>query len=145
VDTILLSVAPYPTDSDNNRYADTIMVTVYLFPDPVRHALPIHAAGSFRFRLTDPDGATLAEWHIPPEEVDRARVRTPPGPGYCLSLNINDVASDRVSVRSGSLTCTFEPLDGSEPVSVRGQSTVQIGPTGSVMGKSGQPRQMFVP
>ena len=126
---LLLNADQFTQDTDGNNFVDTIQVFVYLFPDPLERQVPIHVDGTCTFTLRDEDGREIAQWIFSPRDVERARIRTPPGPGHMFVLNIQEVGSDRLLANRGNLTCQFKPIDG-EPVSSRGPTTVPIGPVG---------------
>jgi len=127
---IVLSAEPFPVDTDENGFYDTFGATVFLFGDETRYPLPVHAPGRLELILTDPDGRDIAVWALTQDQVNRARARSPTGlNGYALSLNINDVASDRLPATRANLICRFIPEEGPSIVS-RGSASVRVGPAG---------------
>lgn len=127
---IVLSAEPFPVDTDENGFYDTFGATVFLFGDETRYPLPVHAQGRLELMLTDPDGRDIAVWALTHDQVNRARARSPTGlHGYALSLNINDVATDRLPATRANLTCRFIPEEGPSIVS-RGSASVRVGPAG---------------
>lgn len=116
-----------PEDTNANGYADSVLVTVYLFADG--YAPSVYVPGEFQFRLTDKEGKEAAQWSIP-REVAEARVRKlPPGPGFIFTLSLLDRGSDQLTSNLLDLHCTFTPSGGA-PVSSR-PSTLRFGRTGS--------------
>lgn len=128
--TLVLTADQVPVDSNGNGYADTFRVIIYLFGDRRRHELPIHVDGSFVFELSNADGDLLARWALDQEETRQGRFEAMVGPGYGFTLNILDVASDRVSDRLANLRCVFVPRTG-EPIEVRGAATIRVGLLGA--------------
>ncbi len=128
-DKIVLSATAFPEDVDDNGFADTFRVSVFLFPPENQHPLPIHAKGRFEFLLADQEGREIAYWDLGGDRVERAKVDLLTGPGYMFLLDINEVSSDRVGVTRGSLRCAFHPEVG-PPIEVRGPASIRIGPTG---------------
>jgi hypothetical protein len=131
-ESIVLSAEPFPIDTDDNGFADTFRVSAFLFPDPRKHPLPIHADGTFIFTLTDENEQRVARWELGQTEVDRARVRPLVGPGHLFVLSLLDVTTDRISSLRGNLTCEFIPEGGAkeDAIRARGTATLRIGPTG---------------
>ncbi len=127
---IVLSAEPFPVDTDENGFYDTFGATVFLFGDETRYPLPVHAPGRLELTLTDPSGTDIAVWALSQDQVNRARAKSPTGLlGYALSLNINDVGSDRLPATRANLTCRFIPDEGPSVVS-RGSASVRVGPAG---------------
>lgn len=129
-DTLLVNATPFPVDADGNGFADTLTVSVFLFPPANQHPIPIYADGTFDFTLRADSGELLAEWTLSGERVERAKVRPLTGPGYIFDLDINEVASDRIGTNNGALRCAWIGTDG-ERVEVRGPTIVRIGRTGA--------------
>ncbi|MBL0926120.1 MAG: hypothetical protein IBJ11_00515 [Phycisphaerales bacterium] len=127
---LVMSADPFPIDSDGNGFADTFNVSVYLFAEEREYPLPLYKDGAFEFVLTDERGQVIAEWTIDKDRADRSRVQTLPGPGYVFTLNLLDVADDKLSTRRGSLSCEFVPFPSGPTVRSRGQTTLMLGRTG---------------
>lgn len=128
---IVLTVEPVPLDTDENGFYDSFAATVHLFADEASHPVPFHAEGTLTLTLSDARSEIVAQWVLPPERLSKTRAASATGLlGYILNLNINDVATDKVSARRGALTCRFDPADASPPAMSRGSATVRIGPTG---------------
>lgn len=127
---LLLNANPFPTDADGNGFADTLTVSVFLFPPENEFPIPIHADGVFGFTLRSEDDELLAEWSFEGEAVERAKVRPLTGPGYIFDLDINAVASDRIRVNNVALRAAWTGPEGKR-VDVRGPTIVRVGRTGA--------------
>jgi len=126
-----MNVALMPTDIDQNGYYDTYTLTIHFFADEVEYPVPFHADGTLTFTLSDSTSEIVAQWVLPPEELLKARTASATGLlGYSFTLDINEVATDRVKNRRGALTCRFDPAGGGASAVSRGSATVRIGPTG---------------
>lgn len=131
---IVLNVEPVPLDTDENGYYDSFVATVHLFADETRYPVPFHADGTLTMTLSDSRSEIVAQWVFSPEEMLRLRAASATGLlGYIITLNINDVATDRVPGRRAALTCRFDPSSGAPSALSRGSATVRIGSTGITM------------
>ena len=126
---LLLHANPFPTDADGNGFADTLTVSVFLFPPENEFPIPIHADGVFAFTLRDDEERLLAEWEFEGERVERAKVRPLTGPGYIFDLDINEVATDRIGVNNVALRAQWKGPAGNL-VEVRGPTIVREGGAG---------------
>ncbi|MGP1345989.1 MAG: hypothetical protein ACTS3F_04875 [Phycisphaerales bacterium] len=127
---VQLNASPTAIDTNSNGYADTIMLTAYLFPAAPAPPVPMAGEGTFVFTLEDDSRTTLARWEIPPEEARAALRRFAPGPGYQFELDINSVGDDRIDRTWGNLSADYILEDGSS-LPQRGEITIQIGMTGT--------------
>lgn len=98
------------TDTDRNGYLDSATATVYLFADG--YALPLDTTGSFEFTLTESSGATIADWHITPEQADPCRIKTQVGPGYAFNLDLRQVGAEKSEQHDASLIGQFTDTRG---------------------------------
>lgn len=120
-----------PQDTNGNGYPDLIPVGVTLFAEP--HATPVWRRGSFRFvvggvkEVNEPDARPIAEWVLPPEEVQESRVRTMLGPGYSFSLSLLDNPSDRLPLIEVNLRGEFIPEEEGAPEVFSHVLQLQIG------------------
>lgn len=128
---VQLNASPTAADTNNNGFADTITVTVYLFPSPPAPPVPMEATGDFLFLLEDDSGERLAEWPVDQAQARAAARRFAPGIGYHFELNINEVASDRIMRSWGNLSAIYRLPDGTT-LPERGNVTIQIGPTRAI-------------
>lgn len=128
---IVLSVEPVSLDTDENGFYDSFSASVHLFGDETKYPVPFHADGTLTLTLSDSKSEIIAQWVLPPAQLSKARAAAATGLlGYILTLNINDVATDKVKARRGAITCRFDPAGGGPPAVSRGSATVRIGPTG---------------
>jgi hypothetical protein len=97
-------------DSDDNVYLDTVIATVYVFAEG--YALPLDAAGTFTFRLSEPGGGTLAEWVISPDQAEPCRIKTQVGPGYGFTLDLRRAGAEKVEHREAALIGEFTDAKG---------------------------------
>jgi hypothetical protein len=128
---VQLNASPAAVDTNNNGFADTITVTVYLFPAPPAPPVPMEIAGELVFILEDDSGELLATWEITRAQAVAAARRFAPGIGYHFELNINDVASDRIMKSWGNLSAIYRMPDGTT-LPERGNVTIQIGPNRAI-------------
>jgi len=123
-DRVVFSVGNFATDSDNNGYADTFEVSVYLFAEGYQFALA--TPGSLSFTLSDKAGAPIARWTFDSDRTAKMLKQLPPGWGYALQLSLLDVGGDNLPRQSAEISCEFLPLNG-QSVKSRGRPTVQLG------------------
>lgn len=129
VDRIGVFPSPFPEDTNDSGYFDTITMTVYLFDTArSRHPGPVSVPGRMLVELVATDEEVLARWELSEEQTEAAKRMFPPGPGYQLRLNMTDVATDRVPYTRARVRCTFLPRVG-DPVGTDNPPTVVVGRT----------------
>lgn len=121
---MLLTVGT-PTDSNDNRFVDTIPVIVYLFPQQSASNLPVWSRGMFRFELADGSGNLLTAWEFSESLATGARVSMAPGPGYSFFLRFADGLDTQISGKA-SLNGIFTLKNGLE-ASSNGGASVRLG------------------
>ena len=121
---MLLTVGT-PTDSNDNRYMDTVPVIVYLFPEQSHSSLPVWSRGMFRFELLDQTGELITAWEFSEELAAGARVSMAPGPGYSFFLRFADGLDTRIEGKA-SLNGIFTLKNGSY-ASSNGGASVRLG------------------
>ena len=121
---MLLTVGT-PTDSNDNRFVDTIPVIVYLFPEQSKSNLPVWSRGLFRFELLGPSGELLTAWEFAEELATGARVAMAPGPGYSLFLRFPEGLDAQIEGKA-SLNGIFTLKNGSQ-ASSNGGASVRLG------------------
>ncbi|MFT5422437.1 MAG: hypothetical protein ACI89L_000194 [Phycisphaerales bacterium] len=121
---MLLTVGT-PTDSNDNRYMDTIPVIVYLFPPQSNSRLPVWSRGLFRFELRDESGELLTAWEFSEDLATGARVSMAPGPGYSFFLRFADGLDTQIEGKA-SLNGIFTLKNGSQ-ASSNGGASVRLG------------------
>lgn len=104
-------IASYPLlDDDNNGYPDTIPIVVYLWDE--RYPLPLWEDGIMRFRLSDENKQTIAEWDVPADVVSASRRRDQVGAAHQMTLDIRDATSDVRPLTNARLMGEFVAEDG---------------------------------
>ncbi|MCA9310310.1 MAG: hypothetical protein KDA21_03840 [Phycisphaerales bacterium] len=131
VERIFLSTNNLSEDRNGNRFYDTFMCVVYLFPPPSQSALPMHCAGRMTFELRDEENYTIARWTLSESDLEQVAGVYSGLPGYFLSLNIAEVGDDRVISKHAELSCTFYPADDGPSVRAQPVPVQQIGPIGA--------------
>jgi len=102
-------------DTDGNGLVDSIPVTVYLFADPQRHPIPLHAEGTLVFRLSDNEGTQVRQWVID-DTIFHAAAGTIRGlPGYQLTLDLLATGGDDLGTDAVALVAQFTPRGRTEP------------------------------
>lgn len=114
-----------PTDSDGDGYADTIPVTVYLYPDRRVSELPVWADGTFTLTLSTLDGRQIDQWVFPPDIVEQSRRTASPGRCFGFFLRLGG-DTDHMPPTTADIRVAFVGTDGRE-LPVAGPVSLQLG------------------
>ncbi len=122
----MLLTAGVASDADGNGFPDTIPVTVYLFGDTRRYALPLAEQGSFEFEATTQDGVAIGRWIFPPEETAAAKGESPAGVCYRFALRLSP-ERDRFRTTAVGLRAIFTQSKTGQKVVSPGVASVRLG------------------
>ena len=114
-------------DADSNGLQDTVLVLAYLFPAPSDSPFPVWADGEFRFSLRAQDGAPIADWTFPSDQVVSRRGADGIGSNHTFTLDIRTaLGTDRVPSQMAAFSATFIRPDG-VTISTAGTIAVRLG------------------
>lgn len=118
--------AGVPSDADGNGFPDQIPVTIYLFGDTNRYAMPLAQKGSFEFEVKSRGGYEIGKWVFSPEETSRAMADSPTGFCYRFALRLSP-DKDRIRSVPVSLRAIFTDAKTGQKIVSPGSATVRMG------------------
>jgi len=114
-------------DTDANRLRDTTTVAAYIYAASGAYPIPMHARGSFEFRLEGRSGKQIGRWVFDVKQTEAALRQLAPGPGFVFQLSLTKIGVEQASEREAEILCTFTPVGGT-PIRARPSAPLLIGP-----------------